>query len=82
MALPATQPPNCISHLLLLWYIIWYLRSVVICPGCNQAFAAGRHMCVHLYDSPQWRPKNVLLSTSNPFWLIPDKTPFTFYSAA
>jgi hypothetical protein len=51
--------------------------SVVTCPGCNQAFTAGCRMCVHLYHSPQCCAKNVLLFTCNPFWLIPDETPFT-----
>jgi hypothetical protein len=51
--------------------------SVVTCPGCNRAFMAGRSMCVHLYQSPQCRPKNTPSSTNLPFWLVPDELPFT-----
>lgn len=55
--------------------------SVVTCPGCNRAFTAGRSMCVHLYQSPQCRPKNIPSSTNLPFWLVPDELPYTLPSA-
>ena len=51
--------------------------SVVTCPACNRDFTAGRSMCMHLYQSPKCRQKNVGASTSNPFWLVPNETIFT-----